>query len=657
MNVLKSLTSACFLKIVASFLATGGVYTEFLTYGVTALAQETGTAASESMDSLKSMAISGARAGDRAMQVARYDLAIRSYRQSLSYGHNGWVANNLSRAYLLNSEHRASLAKEALSEGAEAEASQLEKQSRSDRAAAIAITSSLLESKDPVVRGYALLTQHEAGEPVSQEKFFSVLDEARNWDSPHLPYLFLRVGKNLGVPSLIREAIGVAEVGGNVGAQALAHLEFGLASSAVDPSTAGSHFVRAALLTQTDRDNTVAYRALYQLYLISGDFAALSEAVRALDRYREFSIPYDSLVNFEKSIEPVYREYLKQLLDRQDYTEALQVADRLLIAEVEAYLAADCFYEPSEPIAGTVLRYLVSDSTLWIFVLRDGELQRVERVEISASELKEKARSFRDRVVNVGQGRIYLLQAQELYELLIAPVADDLGDGRLTIVADRGLRRIPFAALHNGRGYLVERKSLVKGLQITVRSHSLRPQLDGFFLGVGESVAGLSPLPSVADAAQLVRLEASVDREASYARLKKVLASQPTVLHLATHAYYGSLDRSWIQLYDRRVTGREFESLLRTSNIGLLVLAGCDTATGDEISALGLSSLAISTGADRVLGTLWAFHDREATAIMPAFYNALRSGLTPEAALQSVQVQAIDNGIHPSFWASLILVD
>ena len=65
-------------------------------------------------------------------------------------------------------------------------------------------------------------------------------------------------------------------------------------------------------------------------------------------------------------------------------------------------------------------------------------------------------------LINPGQDP--LPQAQGLYQLLIAPIADDLRQaGAKTVMLDLDdmLRYLPFAALHDGKNYLVENLSIV----------------------------------------------------------------------------------------------------------------------------------------------------------------------------------------------------
>ena len=595
-------------------------------------------------------ALSDARAGNRALQLSQFDVAIERYGSSLRDEYSASIASNLSRAHWLRSQKYSRLAAEAKSEGELSESRSLNQQLERDRVAAITIAKTIPHSA-PLAYAHGLLTRHETGE-LSEADLRAHLGAA-SYLFP--PQFLIRAAKVLDDPDFLHQALAAVR-NDNGAVEVRAAIQYELGMVATDIATARQHFQTAALLSQDEESGAIHARSLYQLFEQTGDFTAIAEAVRALDRYRKLDSASGLMLEFEADVEPVYRAFVRELLHRQRYEEALQAIDRLLVAEVEFYLAADCFFDAAEPIAGTAIRYIALESELWVFLLKAGKLHRVERVAVRADELERLAREFRFNLEYYGV-ETYYAQAQQLYQFLIAPVLTDIGwEEELTIIADENLRAIPFAALHDGQSYLVERMTLKYGLQQVVRSQPL-PKPEGTFLGLTVAIGDLTSLPHVARESELSNLEVLLDREASYTNLQSVLAEHPQVLHLATHARYSSLERSWIQLYDRRISAREFEALLHDSEIDLLVLAGCETAAGDRQAVLGLSSLAISTGIDRVLGSLWAYRQVEITELMGSFYVSLQKGLAPAEALQQAQLKAIAAGYHPSSWASLILVD
>jgi CHAT domain-containing protein len=80
--------------------------------------------------------------------------------------------------------------------------------------------------------------------------------------------------------------------------------------------------------------------------------------------------------------------------------------------------------------------------------------------------------------------------------------------------------------------------------------------------------------------------------------------------------------------HDGRVGLGELERLLAPSRfrdepVELIALSACETAAGDDRTALGLAGVAVKAGARSALATLWQVSD-EATALAAAeFYRQL----------------------------------
>jgi len=142
--------------------------------------------------------------------------------------------------------------------------------------------------------------------------------------------------------------------------------------------------------------------------------------------------------------------------------------------------------------------------------------------------------------------------AQELYGIVFPPgLRQDLDSMHATTLMwsiDSTLRYIPFAALHDGKRYLVEsfRQSLITPASIPNLTDEPVHSWAGFGFGVSE---GTSPLPSVPgelhgifrDSPEshspipgVVRLNASFTKEAFERDLSQDQAHHP-VVHIATH--------------------------------------------------------------------------------------------------------------------------
>jgi CHAT domain-containing protein len=73
------------------------------------------------------------------------------------------------------------------------------------------------------------------------------------------------------------------------------------------------------------------------------------------------------------------------------------------------------------------------------------------------------AQDFRGQVTNLRRPTGYLASAQQLYQWLVAPLESDLQARdiqNLVFLLDTGLRSLPVAALHDEKGFLIERYSV-----------------------------------------------------------------------------------------------------------------------------------------------------------------------------------------------------
>ena len=87
------------------------------------------------------------------------------------------------------------------------------------------------------------------------------------------------------------------------------------------------------------------------------------------------------------------------------------------------------------------------------------------------------------------------------------------------------------------------------------------------------------------------------------------------------------------------------------------MLAGCNTARGEQRAAEGVISVAhgfLTAGAASVIATLWSIDDEQSSILFPRLHRLLATGMAPADALRSVQIDCIHRGnIPPSLWAAL----
>ena len=91
----------------------------------------------------------------------------------------------------------------------------------------------------------------------------------------------------------------------------------------------------------------------------------------------------------------------------------------------------------------------------------------------------------------------------------------------------------------------------------------------------------------------------------------------------------------------------------------LLTLSACQTAAGDNRSALGIAGVAVRAGVKSALASLWFINDESTVPLVEEFYTQLRqSKVTKAEALRRAQIKMIkdrDNS-HPAVWSPFILI-
>jgi CHAT domain-containing protein/tetratricopeptide (TPR) repeat protein len=309
----------------------------------------------------------------------------------------------------------------------------------------------------------------------------------------------------------------------------------------------------------------------------------------------------------------------------------------------------------------------------------------------------------------------YPAVAANLSRMLLAPLAAELKQKRLVIVAEGVLQYVPFSALPSPGA---ERPLIVDHEIVTLPSASVLAELREEFANrkpASKAVAVLAdPVFSATDArltgkaadvspvsfdaersmaesgmGGLVRLRFSRQEADEIARLagdkrnlkaldfsaNRAVAtdarlSDYRIVHFATHGLINNQhpDLSGIVLSLVDEQGRPQNGFLRLYDIynlklnaDLVVLSACQTALGKEIKGEGLVGLTrgfMYAGAPRVVASFWRIDDRATADIMRRFYEAmLKDGLPPAAALRAAQVSMLNDKRwqSPHFWAAFTL--
>ncbi len=307
---------------------------------------------------------------------------------------------------------------------------------------------------------------------------------------------------------------------------------------------------------------------------------------------------------------------------------------------------------------GTVMiHYVVLPDKVRI-VVTTPEIQVGRAASIPEGELNRKIHQFREVLRKPYSDPRPL--ARELYEALIAPIAEDLRQAKaqtLMISLDGVLRYIPLAALYDGKRYLVESFRMAVLTEATRNRLTAPAVAQAQFAGLGltRQVQGFDPLPGVRaelDAIMksgLIQGEVHLDEAFTADRMRQALASKVSLLHVASHFVFspGTEVDSFLLMGDgSKLSLREIrEARFNFRGIDLLTLSACDTAIGGGADGNGrevegLGALAQQRGARAVMATLWPVADASTGVLMESFYR-LRvgaGGMSKAEALQRAQL-------------------
>jgi CHAT domain-containing protein len=324
-----------------------------------------------------------------------------------------------------------------------------------------------------------------------------------------------------------------------------------------------------------------------------------------------------------------------------------------------------------------LVQYFVTDTELNMLVTT-ARLQKHYKSRISAQDLNRKLYNFRVLIGDEKRRGNPQTLAEELYQLLFAPMEADLAQAGIRTVmigADGALRYIPFAALHDGKDYLIARYALPTYTSVTRKNlnESANSVWVGVGLGVTQAHADFKALPAVRDElysimGPTIPGEIYLDQAFTAKRLQAVGRQRLPVVHIASHFTFspGTELNSFLLLGDGQTlsVGSFREGDYQLNGVDLLTLSACQTGLGfgrdekgREIEGFGV--IAQQKGAKAVVATLWPVADSSTSKLMAEVYrNRQTGGLTKIEALRQAQLslQKQARYAHPFFWAPFILM-
>ncbi|WP_323144700.1 CHAT domain-containing protein [Massilia phyllosphaerae] len=342
--------------------------------------------------------------------------------------------------------------------------------------------------------------------------------------------------------------------------------------------------------------------------------------------------------------------------------------------------------DPAKNLGKTdaILRFIASGSALSISLSTYYEKkQLVVPIDIRALgllifEFRQQCRSSSSDLPSVHA------LGQKLYHILFDPIEDAIGKeiAHLYIESDRLLASIPFAALHDGHGYLVQRFSLAYLNRVALYGDAATSVGNAEHAAIFACTNLLGEeLPGAAREAEIIsrqlsmrpamELDCYIDQQCTVEGfLREIVRPRGGrgLVHLATHASFdpSSDASSSLAFLDKELSIRTLRTLLEESgcDTGLFVLSACGTARQD-IDVEGFSSVLLRSGVRTVLSTLWETFDASAPAFFRRFYadvgNSPSAGTTALAAREAQLALLTPSGdckaefIHPAHWAPYIV--
>jgi CHAT domain-containing protein len=348
---------------------------------------------------------------------------------------------------------------------------------------------------------------------------------------------------------------------------------------------------------------------------------------------------------------------LKKDLDAQapEFTSLVSVAETPL-AEIRSRLAAD----------EALVEYYAAGREWLVFVLkRDG----IAVKSLGTPDFGKDIREFRSALTDPASGDC-LSRSRDLYRKLVEPVSGLLGGSRLTIVPHGPLHYLPFAALHSGREYLVDRADIrVLPTAGVLRFLRARPRAEHpALLVMGNPDLGdpKYDLAYAQDEAQSIArimpggvLLLRDQAKASYVGRN---AGRFDMIHFAAHAVFdpvNPLNSALLLAGDGGGSGllRAGDLYSLRLNADLVTLSACETALGlitkgDDV--VGFTRGLLYAGAGSIVSTLWKVDDRATMELMQDFYAGLLTKGKGEA-LRDAQRVTRKKHPHPYYWASFQL--
>ncbi|MGB6296197.1 MAG: CHAT domain-containing protein [Rivularia sp. (in: cyanobacteria)] len=439
---------------------------------------------------------------------------------------------------------------------------------------------------------------------------------------------------------------------------------------------------------------------------------AYSLAMNTLEDIRQdiLTANRDIQFDFRDTIEPIYRDVVELRLglesSRQTANKSLAISNKntdsnnnlssvistinlLKLAQLQNYFGNNCIIdafiqkEVDQIIDNTTAVFstiILEDKTAIILSLPNGR-KKYRWYDIPQEKLFAEINEYRKAVQRYRKS-FNLELAKNIYDWMIAPFDDDLlhnGIKTLVFIHDGILQSVPMAPLYDGKQYLIQKYAVATtpSLSLTNPKPLNRQNLQVLALGLTEAAninGNLFPALEYVDdeingIKQRIPGKELLDAQFTSDNLEKELKQEVyPIIHLATHGQFGTDPENTFIVTgnNQKLTFSQLDRLIRsvTRNrepLELLTLTACETAVGNNRSALGLAGVAIQAGAKSAIASLWAINDAATAQFASDFYAQLLSDSKSKAeALQAAQLKFLNEegsrNKHPAYWSPFVLI-
>lgn len=308
------------------------------------------------------------------------------------------------------------------------------------------------------------------------------------------------------------------------------------------------------------------------------------------------------------------------------------------------------------------LEYYGSGDDLYAFVLTHNS---IKAVKLNGTGLSNDVASLRQEIQDYPSND-YKSSTKAMYNRVIKPVASLLKGSKLTIIAHGPLHYLPFAALNDGKSYMVDKfdmRFLPSASVMTFLNKKTNPTQELLAFGNPDLNDPDLDLPGAQAETKVINsswkgAKVLLRKHASEANFKK-FAPSFKYLHLASHGEFNQDDPLQSRMLlapgdgeDGNLTVDELYTL--NLNADLVTLSACETGLGDVANGddvIGLTRGFLYAGAKSIVASLWPVSDEATAYLMEHFYKNLKS-MKRDAALRQALLSTKSKYPHPIFWSA-----